>query len=112
MHIDLTDSPPPSPKVKRERRPDRVKRSIKQEPALQPSTANAQVRPESDVAETINEGPISGEQRDKKRKAVQDELAEIELEKREVGLEQREVRLEQKRLRLKKTLAEMEGSEN
>jgi hypothetical protein len=111
VHIDLTDSPPPSPKVKRERRPGQVNRSIKQEPALQPSPTIAHVRTEAGVAaETTNDTPTDGEQRDKKRKAVQDELAEIELEKREVGLEQREVRLEQKRLRLKKTLAEMEGS--
>lgn len=116
MHIDLTDSPPPSPKVKRERRPDsikrearvpgRVERSIKQEPVVQPSTADAHVSPEAGTAaETTNDTPTSGEQRDKKRKAVQDELAEI-------ALEQREVRLEQKRLRLEKALAEMKGGGN
>jgi hypothetical protein len=114
MHIDLTNSPPPSPKIKHERRPGsinrevretrHIERSIKQEPVIQPSTANAHVRPESgNTAETTNETPMSGEQHDKKRKAMQDELAEIELE-------QREVRLEQKRLRLKKALENMKGS--
>jgi len=118
VYIDLTDSPPPSPKVKRERGPHstrhearearRVERGIKKEPIVQPPTAiaNAHVRPEiSSTAETGNDTRTSGEQHDKKRKAVQDELAEIELE-------QRDVRLEQKRLRLKKALAEMEGSGN
>ena len=118
VHIDLTGSPPPSPKVKREKRTEiikhearetrRVERGIKKEPVIQPPTAiaNAHVRPEAGVtAETTNDTRTSGEQHDKKRKAVQDELAEIELE-------QREVRLEQKRLRLKKALAEMGGSGN
>lgn len=113
MHIDLTDSPPPSPKLKRERSIKReprvrggVERVIKQEPVVQPSAANAHLRPEAGIAaEVANDTHTSAEQREKKRKAVQDELAEIELE-------QRDVRLEQKRLRLKKLLAEMEGGEN
>lgn len=116
VHIDLTDPQPPSPRVKRERRPDLITRevrgprridgSIKQEPVAQPPTANALVRPEAGTdVETTNDTRTSGEQRNKKRKAVQDELAEIELQ-------QREVRLEQKRLRLKKALEDMEGSGN
>ena len=118
MHIDLTDSPPPSPTVKREKRTEFIKhevretpgvgRGIKKEPVVQPPTAiaNAHVRPEAGVTnDTANNTRTSGEQHDKKRKAVQDELAEFELE-------QREVQLQQKRLRLKKALAEMEGSGN
>lgn len=108
MHIDLTGSPPASPKVKREARvPGRVESSIKQEPVVRPTTTNAHVCPEAGIAaETTDDTRTSGEQRDKKRKAVEDELAQIELEQREVELEQRKVQLEQKRLRLKKTLGE------
>jgi hypothetical protein len=79
---------------------------MKQEPIVQPTTARTLVRLEADItAETANDTCTSGQQHDKKRKAVQDELAEI-------ALEQREVRLEQKRLRLEKALAEMEGGGN
>lgn len=86
-----------------------VERSIKQEPFVQPPTANAHVRPEASITtETTNDTPR--ERRDNKRKAVQDELVEIELEQRKVELEQQEVRLKQKRLRLKKALEDMEGS--
>lgn len=108
MHIDLTDSPPLSPRVKHETRVrGGLERSTKQEPVVQPPTANANVRAEAGTtAETITDIHTSGEQRDKKRKAVQDELAEVALEQREVELEQRKVRLEQKRLRLEKELGE------
>ena len=72
VHIDLTDSPPPSPKVKREKRTQfikhearesrRVERSVKQVPVCQLPTANAHVRAEGGVtAETADDTRTSGE---------------------------------------------------
>lgn len=81
--------------------------NIKQEQVVRPPTTNANLSPVGGItAETAADtGTPEERQRDKKRKAMQDELAETELE-------QREVRLEQKRRRLKKALAEMNDSGN
>jgi len=86
MYIDFTGSPPPSPRVKREKGAASIKRE-----------AGVVIKAERSIGKKSSE-----EQHDKKRKAMQDELEEVELE-------QREVRLEQRRLRLKKALAGMEG---
>ena len=86
---------------------DRVESNIKQEQVVRPPTTNANLSPVGGIAaETAADtGTSEEQQRDKKRKAMQDELAETELE-------QREVRLEQKRRRLKKALAEMNDGGN
>jgi hypothetical protein len=101
MSIDLTNSPPPSPKVKVELGARSIKRettvdghqkgNIKLEATDADSSGSAGTRP-SDGA--VNTPLTPTEQHDKKRKALQDELREVELE--------------QKRLRLEKQLAEME----
>jgi hypothetical protein len=112
MYIDLTGSPPPSPKVKNE-----IKDSIiKREPASNSRTEQNLKRelvgdgPSGEAgtpqlngtpADNPNETRTTDEQRDKKRKTIQDELRDVELE-------QERVALEQKRLRLTKALAEVD----
>jgi hypothetical protein len=108
--VDLTDSPPPSPRLKRERGihgfgQERVEHSakdtkIKREPGVDHSSSQitgqtpARLAP-GDESRTLL-GPATNE-RGKKRKALEDELKAIELE--------------QKRLRLTQALAEMESSD-
>lgn len=103
-YIDLTHSPPTSPRVKLERGFDGFKveagtsGNIKREPGVIDSSeaavlpGQAPARPASS-----NEPAIPGEQatneRNRKRKAMEDELKAVELE--------------QKRIRLTQALAEM-----
>lgn len=112
-HIDLTDSPPPSPKVKLERgvgaagckrtEPHNGKSSGTQDatdggpPGISRTVpfAGAKIGASDDARTTET-------QHDRKRKAMQ--------ELQEVKLEEERVALAQKRLRLEKELAEMEGS--
>lgn len=106
MHTDLTDSPPPSPKVKREIKDDVIKheaakrsctgRNIKLEPVNDGSLGKAGAPPSNTTpADNPDDAGTSDEHFKKKRKALQGELREVELE--------------QKRLRLTKALAEMDG---
>lgn len=112
VHIDLTHTPPPSPHIKREKVDDLIrKRDEKDEHNKNDLNGGApsknisgddRARPSADLTTgTSDDARKSDEQRDKKRKAVQDELMEVELE-------QQRVMLEQKKLRLTKTLAEMD----
>lgn len=61
---------------------DRVESNIKQEQVVRPPTTNANLSPVGGItAETATDtGTSEEQQRDKKRKAMQDELAETELE--------------------------------
>jgi len=116
MSIDLTGSPSPSPKVKVERElvaikqetaaGDRGKRNIKQEATGDDSSriAGTRLLARAEVG-THDNALTSTEKHEKKRKAVQDELKEVELEEQRVALAQ-------KRLRLQKTLAEMKETGN
>jgi hypothetical protein len=108
--VDLTDSPPPSPRVKRERgihgfgqerdehrakdtiikREPGVDHSSSQIPGQTPARLAPGDEPRTPLGSATNE-------RGKKRKALEDELKVIELE--------------QKRLRLTQALAEMESSD-
>jgi hypothetical protein len=104
--IDLTESPPPSPRVKHERRIDGVKHEdtttdtrIKREPGEHNSIAQSPVlpkqtpaRPASGDEPTIRVESATNE-RNRKRKAMENELKAVELE--------------QKRIRLTQALAEM-----
>lgn len=109
VHIDLTVSPPPSPRVKREngdgliehegKEDERDNKGIKQD-ALSKNAGRTQ-RPADLPTGAHGDAREPGQQRDRKRKAMQDELVEVELEHRGVMLEQR-------KLRLTKALAETE----
>jgi predicted phage-related endonuclease len=113
MRIDLTDSPPPSPKVKlegvssikRERTKDsRGEGDIKQEATDESSSGDTNPPPSIAAQIGASDGPSpSTEQYERKRKAVQDELKGVELEEQRVALAQ-------KRLRLQKALTEMEDN--
>jgi hypothetical protein len=106
MHIDLTESPPPSPRIKRETRDGVIKREdtedqrpireIKREPTTGRASGGAGAPPVNTTpADNPDDTGTSDEQINKKRKAMEDELREVELE--------------QKRLRLTKALTEMKG---
>jgi hypothetical protein len=114
VHIDLTESPPPSPRIKREVKGNIIKRepakigrteqnvrreSVNDRPSGEAGTPQLHGTP----ADSPNDTHATGEQREKKRKAIQDELREVELE-------QQNVTLEQKKLRLTKALAEVDGN--
>jgi len=113
MLIDLTDSPPSSPKVKRERGAGSVgckraethhcKRSVTQHVTDRDSSDNTSTMlpAVADKSASIDASKTR-EQQDRKRKAIQ-ELREVELEVKQLALAQ-------KRLRLEKELAEMEGN--
>ena len=114
MSIDITESPPPSPKVKleggvrpfkRERKEDnRGKKEIKQEDAGEGSSGNANSPPSTEAQVGASDGSSpSTDQYARKRKATQDELKEVELEEQRVALAQ-------KKLRLQKALTEMENN--
>jgi hypothetical protein len=114
VHIDLTESPPPSPKVKRETKDSiinrgdasdsRSRQDAKREPAVGDGPPGEAGTPQSNgtPADNSDNTRTSRAEHNKKRKAVEDELKEVELEHQKVTLEQ-------KKLRLTKALAEMDG---
>jgi len=100
--IDLTESPPPSPRVKLERGIDGVKQEdkdtatdakIKRESGGDDSNAHSLVGPEQALRMAISEnepnplGPAHDE-RNKKRKALQDEFDAIELQQKKMRVVQ------------------------
>jgi hypothetical protein len=114
VHIDLTESPPPSPKVKRETKDSIINRGdandsrsgqdAKREPAVGDGPPGEAGTPQSNgtPADNSDNTRTSRAEHNKKRKAVEDELKEVELEHQKVTLEQ-------KKLRLTKALVEMDG---
>jgi hypothetical protein len=105
-YIDLTETPPSSPRVKREDGGGSIQlddlgnghvaQKVKQESIIDSSLGEAGAPPSNTIpADNPHDARTSDEQFDRKRKVVEDELMEVELE--------------QKRLRLTKALAEMKG---
>ena len=102
--IDLTESPPSSPRVKHERGIDGVKHDdtkdtatdtkIKREPGGE-DDSNAQTQQQARARPASGNDPVesTANERSRKRKAIEDELKAVELE--------------QKRIRLTQALAEM-----
>lgn len=105
--IDLTLTPPPSPRVKSEERANsrgEAKQdgydiaAVKREPGIDVSVETHEARPPANAAATaLADTHTLAHQHDKKRKAMEDELREVELE--------------QKRLRLVRGLAELEAGQ-
>lgn len=95
-YIDLTGTPPTSPRVKREPGVEREDVKEKVKIKREPNENNSSTDKGPVLAAHESSKPASDE-RNKKRKAMEDELQAVELE--------------QKRMRLKKALADMENEE-
>lgn len=106
-YVNLTESPTPLRRTKRDNEKELIKHEVtddghahktKQRPADDGSSgASATLQPNSIAANNHHDADATRVQRDKKRKALQDELREVELE--------------QKRLRLTRELAQMDDDE-